>query len=141
MKGVELIKEIPEFQPEVDSLLLAEFGEKHPQIAHVLSRVSTETAYRKWVVERLCELNNSHVRNSEEWEETKKILGQLAASMKTMADQLADVKQKSDASAKTILDWTIKFKSPLTLLGALLGIILTAGVGALVQWLVSGPNK
>lgn len=140
MHDVETIEELPKFEAEVDPLLLAKFRKKYPEVAHVLERVSVETAWRKWVVHKLCELNNSHVGNIEGQEETKELLKALVKGVDDLSKQVAQVQQQSNESAKTILDWTIRFKSPLSIAGVLFVAAATALAGAWISRLMGGDK-
>jgi hypothetical protein len=136
MNGVERIEELPKIESDLDPLTLAEFRTKYPQVAHVLERVSVETAHRKWIVQKLCDLNNSHVRNMEGQEETNALLRDLVKAVEDLSAQMAQVQQQSNENAKTILDWTMKFKSPLSILGAIIGVTGTALIGAWISRLL-----
>lgn len=138
MHDVETIEELPKFDADIDPLMLADFRKKYPELAHVLERVSVETAWRKWIAQKLCELNNSYVGNIEGQEETKELLKTLVKAVEDLSKQVAQVQQQSSENAKTILDWTIRFKSPLAIIGVILGTVGTALVGAWISRLISG---
>jgi len=128
------IGEAPRFSPAQDiQLYLDEIAKQKPEIAHVLARLSTESQYREWLVTRMVVVNNTLVGSQNVSRETNDLLREQNDILRNMGGRLEKVEIQSSASAAIITDWTIKFKSPLTILGMLMGVVSTAAIGALIS--------
>jgi hypothetical protein len=141
MSGVEEIKEVPKFKSGIDGLLLDEFRKRNPNLAHIIERISEESARGAWIEQKLVELNNSYVKSLTEQQEATELLRKILECQEAIKSELESVSAQSESNAKTILDWTIRFKSPLAIIGAFVGIVVTAFVGAWISRLFSGQSK
>lgn len=137
------IESKPHFEPDLDEQMLQRAAQKKPEITHLIKRLSVETKFREWSVERILEHNRFLLRSEHVNEEVLKALKELRDAerdtqkeVQVLSKALLETDKIARESQQTILDWTIKFKSPLTLLGGLIGIIVTGIVGAIIgRWL------
>lgn len=125
----------PAFEADFDEELLHKAAQKKPEVTHLIKRLSVETRYREWLVERIVEQNGLLVESARVNEEILTAVNAIKTSQEAMARAQSELSEKlketdklAKESAKTIMDWTIRFKSPLTLLGALFGMLVTAAI-------------
>ena len=130
------LDEPPDFGPNLDDHYLQRLEVRKPEIAHLLARVSTETQYRTWLVQRVFVLNNAAVANRGTLEEIADAQKETNQLLRNMTERLSKVEETAASNAKTINEWTIKFQSPLTILGSLIGILVAGVIGALAtKWI------
>lgn len=120
----------PEFTPTLDDLYLQKLESKKPEIAHLLKRLSTETQYRSWLVERVVVINNALVASYSTNEEVRTLLLEQNQLLREVTKRLNDVEKTTKENADTILKWTIKFQSPLAILASAIGVLVVAAAGA-----------
>lgn len=120
----------PEFTPTLDDLYLQKLESKKPEIAHLLKRLSTETQYRSWLVERVVVINNALVASYSTNEEVRTLLREQNQLLREVTKRLNDVEKTTKENADTILKWTIKFQSPLAILASAIGVLVVAAAGA-----------
>lgn len=129
--SLEIIEDSPVFPAPLDQLLLSKMAAKSPEVAHLLNRVAEETQYREWLVERVVAVNNAMVCSHAQQSEILDKLNEINNFNKEYARRMDSVETQGKATAATVLDWVIKFKSPLAMIAALFGIVVVAVVTAI----------